>query len=138
MLSKTGYFGSRLRALRRRSGKTQLKVAIELKQANPDLAISQANVSHWEKRDEPPRQDVLKILADYFGVSIQYFVDDSSATYDTRRPMIAEYMESLMEERRLADGFLLHTEDNSSGDQEILDTTDNLSKFYRSTDISGK
>ncbi|MCY3832084.1 MAG: helix-turn-helix transcriptional regulator [Chloroflexi bacterium] len=138
MRSNMGYFGGRLRSLRRRMGKTQLEVAYELKQAHPDLAISQANVSHWEKRDAPPRSDILSILAGYFGVHVSYFFDDTAETYEARKPMIASYLKSLQGERDLADGFLLHTEDNSSGNQEILDTTDNLSKFYRSTDLSGK
>lgn len=136
MLGNVGYFGERLKSLRRRTGKTQLEVAQALKLAHPDLAISQANVSHLEKRDLVPRPDVLKILADYFGVSVDYLLSDAEDSYEDRKPKIATYLASLSNRTHAAGSFLLHTDDNKSGDKETLDTTDNLSKFYRNTDIS--
>ena len=131
-------FGARLRALRRRKGKTQLEVANELKAAHPHLPISQANVSHLERRERLPRSDILSILADYFGVNVTYFHDDAVDSFEQRRPQIASYFQRL-KSNSIAEGeVLLHTDDNRSGDKDTLDTTDNLAKFYRDTDITGK
>ena len=138
MRGKSGSFGGRLRLLRRRTGKTQLEVAQELKTQNPDLAISQANVSHLERRKTVPRPAILEALADYFGVKVDYFLRDEDESFESRRPHIASYFQRLMEQTVPEGELLLHTDDNSSGDRATLDTTDNLLKFYRNTDIAGK
>ncbi len=131
-------FGERLKTLRRRTGKTQLEVAQELKAQNPDLAISQANFSHLEQRKTAPRPAILETLADYFGVKVDYFLRDEDESFESRRPHIASYFQRLMEQAIPEGELLLHTDDNSSGDRATLDTTDNLLKFYRNTDIAGK
>ena len=136
MSREARHFGKRLAALRRRTGKSQLEVAQELKAAYPGMAISQTNVSYLERRDHAPRSHILEILADYFGVSIEYFLSVTDDNYETRKPSVASHIAHLREGAQLADGFLLHTDDNSSGDAGVLKTTDNIHKFYRSTDAS--
>lgn len=40
-----------------------------------DTGISTATLSSWKKGEYTPKVDKLKILADYFGVSIEYFLE---------------------------------------------------------------
>ena len=44
-------------------------------QVSKDTGISTATLSSWKKGEYTPKLDKLKILADYFGVSIEYFVE---------------------------------------------------------------
>lgn len=41
-----------------------------------DTGISTATLSSWKNGEYCPKTDKLKILADYFGVSIEYFLED--------------------------------------------------------------
>lgn len=40
-----------------------------------DTGVSTATLSSWKKGEYTPKVDKLKILADYFGVSIEYFLE---------------------------------------------------------------
>lgn len=40
-----------------------------------DTGISTATLSNWKNGNYIPKVDKLKILADYFGVSIEYFLE---------------------------------------------------------------
>ena len=40
--------------------------------------ISQSTLSDWKTGRSTPKTEKLKLLADYFGVSIEYFLDDAS------------------------------------------------------------
>ena len=44
-------------------------------QVSKDTGVSTATVSCWKKGEYTPKVDKLKILADYFGVSIEYFLE---------------------------------------------------------------
>lgn len=44
-------------------------------QVAKDTGISTATLSNWKLGNYTPKLDKLKILADYFGVSIEYFVE---------------------------------------------------------------
>lgn len=44
-------------------------------QVSKDTGISTATLSSWKKGEYTPKVDKLKILADYFGVSIEYFLE---------------------------------------------------------------
>ena len=129
-----GSFGSKLQRLRIRQGKSQREVANELTRLFAGFKISQANVSHLERRHDAPRQETLNILADYYGVQVDYFYRDTDDTYEKRKPQIASYFEDLQRRTHSA-GVLLHTDGNRSGDKDTLDTTDNLRSFYGNTDI---
>lgn len=45
-------------------------------QVSKDTGISTATLSSWKKGSYIPKADKLKILADYFGVSIEYFLSE--------------------------------------------------------------
>ena len=57
-----------LRQIRRKKGYTQLKVAM-------DLAISREALSYYEAGKRSPDLQMLRILSDYFGVSIDYLIN---------------------------------------------------------------
>lgn len=126
-------FGTRLKTLRMGTGKTQLEIAEELTERYPDFAISQANISHLERREAAPRNEMLKILADFFGVPISYFLRDAGFSYEARKAKVSTYLDSL--DHRVP-GIVLHTDDNSSGDKETVDTTDTILNWYDDTDVS--
>lgn len=44
-------------------------------QVSKDTGVSTATLSCWKKGEYTPKVDKLKILADYFGVSIEYFLE---------------------------------------------------------------
>lgn len=44
-------------------------------QVSKDTGVSTATLSSWKKGEYTPKVDKLKILADYFGVSIEYFLE---------------------------------------------------------------
>lgn len=44
-------------------------------QVAKDTGISTATLSNWKKGNYIPKVDKLKILANYFGVSIEYFLE---------------------------------------------------------------
>lgn len=45
-------------------------------QVSKDTGISTATLSNWKSGNYIPKVDKLKILADYFGVSIEYFLEE--------------------------------------------------------------
>ena len=45
-------------------------------QVSKDTGIAQNVFSYWKSGKSKPKADKLKILADYFGVSIEYFLSD--------------------------------------------------------------
>ena len=44
-------------------------------QVAKDTGISESTFSYWKNGRSAPKVDKLKILADYFGVSIEYFLE---------------------------------------------------------------
>lgn len=60
-------FKLRLKELRIEKGVTQAEIA-------KILHMSKMAISHWEKGNSEPSIDQLKILATYFGVSVDYLV----------------------------------------------------------------
>ena len=55
--------------LRDKQGITNYKVS-------KDTGIPKSTFSEWKSGRSNPKVDKLKILADYFGVSIDYFLDE--------------------------------------------------------------
>ncbi|MSA71329.1 helix-turn-helix domain-containing protein [Holdemania massiliensis] len=45
-------------------------------QVSKDTGISQAVLSYWKTGRSNPKLDKLKILADYFDVPIEYFLEE--------------------------------------------------------------
>ena len=48
-------------------------------QVSKDTGISTATLSNWKNGNYVPKVDKLKILADYFGVSIEYFLEQKGS-----------------------------------------------------------
>lgn len=44
-------------------------------QVSKDTGIGQNTLSNWKSGRSKPKADKLKVLADYFGVSIDYFIE---------------------------------------------------------------
>ena len=44
-------------------------------QVSKDTGIKQSTFSNWKAGRSKPKVDKLKILADYFGVPIEYFLE---------------------------------------------------------------
>ena len=57
--------------LRNDKGITDYRVAI-------DTGIPKSTFSDWKSGRSKPKTDKLKILADYFGVSVDYFLEDNA------------------------------------------------------------
>lgn len=49
-----------------------------------DTGISSATLSNWKAGNYTPKVNKLKILADYFGVGIDYFLDFESSSDTTQ------------------------------------------------------
>jgi len=49
--------------------------AITAYQVSKDTGIATATLSEWKHGRYKPKADKLKILADYFGVTIEYFLE---------------------------------------------------------------
>ena len=45
-------------------------------QVSKDTGIAQSVLSDWKSGRSKPKVDKLKILADYFGVPIEYFLEE--------------------------------------------------------------
>lgn len=129
-------FGKQLRKLRKWKGKSQQEVAEELTANYPGFAISQTNVSHLERRNEAPRGELLNVLADYYGVPIQFFFERPHDSYLEAKPRIGEFLESLAVRADKASGILLHTDDNSSDDSDTISTANNVLNWYADSDES--
>ncbi|MCL2176962.1 MAG: helix-turn-helix domain-containing protein [Firmicutes bacterium] len=65
-------FKERFRELRIERGLVQQKVADDLKE-------SRSTISHWEAGRGEPCTEKLKIVADYFGVTIDYLVGKTNS-----------------------------------------------------------
>lgn len=63
--------------LLKKTGKTSSQVS-------KDTGIAENIFSYWKNGRSQPKVDKLKILADYFGVSIEYFLDDGEPEKEVR------------------------------------------------------
>ena len=66
---------SRYSQLRDKKGVTDYEVA-------KCTGISTSTLTNWKYGRYTPKVDKLKILADYFGVSIEYFLDEEVSEKD--------------------------------------------------------
>lgn len=57
----------KFRGLLEQSGKTAYQVS-------KDTGVSTATLSNWKQGVYRPKADKLKVLADYFGVTVDYFL----------------------------------------------------------------
>ena len=54
------------------------KRGIKSYQVAKETGVSQVTLSQWKNGRSTPKVDKLKILADYFGVTIDYFLQDNN------------------------------------------------------------
>ena len=57
--------------LLKKSGKTSYQVS-------KDTGIGENVFSYWKSGRSKPKADKLKILADYFGVTVDFFLEDTT------------------------------------------------------------
>jgi transcriptional regulator with XRE-family HTH domain len=88
-------FGEKLRDLRKRLKLSQTELADDITSRFPDrIRISQTTLSTLEQRSEPPRDEIIEVLAEYFGVPFSYF-----STHESQRIESAlAYLETLRQE----------------------------------------
>ena len=55
-----------------------LKTDKTIYRVSVDTGIATATLYDWRDGRSQPKIDKLKILADYFGISIEYFLEDST------------------------------------------------------------
>ena len=64
------YLYKKYEELLKKTGKTSYQVS-------KDTGIGENTLSYWKSGRSNPKIDKLKILADYFGVSIEYFLENT-------------------------------------------------------------
>lgn len=57
-----------------------LKTGKTAYQVSKDTKISTSTLTNWKQGKYSPKVDKLKILAEYFGVSIDYFLEDTTTS----------------------------------------------------------
>ncbi len=80
-------FSLRIKELREERGLSQAKLAKE-------LGVGTGSVGMWESTQEIPPVKKLLVIADYFGVSLDYLVGRSDVKFPSaadRDPFFAEY-----------------------------------------------
>lgn len=123
--SGTG-FGKKLKALRKNLHKSQLEVVEEIERIFPDkLRISQTTLSALEQKATAPRQDVLEVLARYYQVPITYFFESENEKAE-KLSRAKQYLASLKTRPTQNEQILAHTMENSSSDEEVIKSFDNL------------
>lgn len=71
-------------------------------QVSKDTGIAQSVLSDWKRGRSKPKAEKLKILADYFGVSVDYFLEQEGLKGGRE----VETMESYKNAERLAEEIL--------------------------------
>ena len=90
-------FGRKLKELRFKNDITQVEFA-------KLLGVAQQTVGSWEKEKSAPNYELLKQIAKYFNVSIDYLLDnDDGANANTQPPLNAEQAELIAEYDALND-----------------------------------
>lgn len=83
------------------AGKTPSGVALE-------LGIAKTSVSDWKNKGQIPRADKLQLIADYFGVSINYLLDKEKAAtlsddgWSAQKKALYAAIDSMTEEQAAA------------------------------------
>lgn len=66
--------GTKLKSYRKSRNMTLDQLASALNKRVPNLKITKGRLSRWENNKEEPKLSSLKILADYFNVSLDYLI----------------------------------------------------------------
>lgn len=79
-------------SLRDKQNVTDYRVSI-------DTGITKSTFTDWKTGRSKPKIDKIKILADYFGVTIEYFLEDSNNKNSLDKPLSFCYHFNITEER---------------------------------------
>lgn len=71
--------GTKLKLLRKEKNYTLDELAASLNKVYPHARYTKGRLSVWENNKQDPHLSTLKEIADYFGVSVDYFLDDREA-----------------------------------------------------------
>nr|DAW30405.1 MAG TPA: Repressor protein CI [Bacteriophage sp.] len=88
-------FADKLRMLRKRKGLTQVQFA-------KDFDVSAGTIAMWETGKREPDFATTKRVADYFGVSVGYLIDDEKPVLerDGRDEELAFYLDRLTDDQK--------------------------------------
>ena len=65
-----------------------------------DLGFSQSLLPNWKKGVAQPKQDKIKLIADYFNVPVEYFYENMNEPY-TQDPTVAHISMKIANDKRL-------------------------------------
>ncbi|MCI8283803.1 MAG: helix-turn-helix transcriptional regulator [Firmicutes bacterium] len=73
-------------------------------QVSKDTGIAENIFSYWKNGRSKPKVDKLKILADYFGVSIEYFLEDDMSQHreSKERPTIKSQVDHCKNQKKFS------------------------------------
>lgn len=71
--------GAKLKLLRKEKGLTLEELAVALNRQNPGARYSKGKLSLWERDKQEPVLGAIKEVANFYGVSVDYFLDDQEA-----------------------------------------------------------
>jgi transcriptional regulator with XRE-family HTH domain len=80
--------GKKLRLLRDKAGKTQAQVC-------KDLHIEQSTLANYERDMRTPKPDILRSIAKYYGVSMEYLLDQDAGPDEIQCGEIADRIRQL-------------------------------------------
>lgn len=80
----------------------------KLQEISDAIGITGASISHYENGGRTPSADILKKLADFYGVSLDYLLDDSDVTAvrPPTRPEDAKRCDNAEKDAKSGDGTL--------------------------------
>lgn len=88
--------GEKIRNLRKKNGKSQMDVVREIETIYGEkIGISQTTLSNLEQGKVQPKDGVLEILADYFGVPVVQFYGSTDTT-QRGLDLANEYLDKLI------------------------------------------
>lgn len=77
------------------------KRGVSIYQIGKDLGFNPSLFSNWKAGRYTPKQDKLKAIADYFGVSMEYLMTGSEPDGYYLNPETAEVAQKIFEDRNL-------------------------------------
>lgn len=113
-------FGEKLKALRMKSGKSQIEVVTDIERMfGSSKSISQTTLSNLELRASPPRKEVVELLASYYQIPVSYFLDnEETESAEDNREMTREYLRSLSA-RNYTSQVAAHRHDIANNDEDV-------------------
>lgn len=116
-------FGRRLKSLRNKTGKSQEEVSKE-------IDIKQTRISFLERQEKAPKEDVVRLFAEYYSVPITYFYVEGTPEVDSNT---VNYIDSLINEepKNYSDFDLIMHSLSEVGEDEIENVKRYLSSYLK-------